>query len=129
YYLGEVDNRTVLYREFRALPVVQGTVPARIEAAVPQMLRDDTRDPDYFSAWPSGATVRSVTVEGQVAVVDLGGVATNNVGAEVTAMSLQHLVWTVTAVAADAKSPVDGVRLLVDGRADSQLWGHVSADG
>ncbi len=129
YYLGEAGNRTVLYREFRSVPVSRTTLAGRLEAAVSQMLRDDTLDPDYFSAWPSGATVRSVSVEGGIAVVDLGGAATNDVGAEVSAMSLEQLVWTVTAVAADADSSVDGVRLLIDGRADPDLWGHVRADG
>jgi hypothetical protein len=44
-------------------------------------------------------------------------------------MTIQQLVWTVTAVAADAGTPVDGVRLLIDGSSRSELWGHVAIGG
>lgn len=129
YYLGEVGDRIMLYREFRTVTPADGTLPARIAAAVTEMLRDDPLDPDYFGAWPDGATVREVRVESNVAVVDLGGIDSNSAGAETATMTVEQLVWTVTAVAADAGSPVDGVRLLVDGSSRAQLWGHVAIGG
>lgn len=129
YYLGTARGRTMLYREFRTVTPADATLPARIAAAVREMLRDDPLDQDYFGAWPDSAMVRDVRIEGATAIVDLGGVATNSVGAETTAASLQQLVWTVTAAAADAGSPVDGVRLLIDGSTQGDLWGHVAIDG
>ncbi len=134
YYLGEVSDRLtgrrfVLYREFHEVTAADSRLPARITAALTEVLRGDAYDPDYLSSWPAGATVRGVRVEGGVAIVDLGGVASNDVGAEAAAMTVEQLVWTVTAVAADARSPVDGVRVLVDGSTRSELWGHVSIGG
>lgn len=129
YYLGQVGNRVVLYREFRTVTPADNTLPARIAAAVREMLRDDPLDPDYFGVWPDGAAVTEVRIEGDVAVVVLTGVANNNVGAELAQMTVEQLVWTVTAVAADAGSPVNGVRLSVDETSSSGLWGHVDITG
>ena len=124
YYLGTARNRLALYREYHEVSFVNG-LAGRVDAAVTEMLRGEPVDPDYSSAWPSGATVRGVRIEGGVAVVDLGGIASNSVGAETAGMTVEQLVWTVTAVAADAGSPLDGVRLLVDGSTRTDLWGHV----
>jgi len=126
YYLGTVGSRVMLYREFRTVTAADASLPARIAASLREMLRDDPIDPDYSGAWPDAATVRDVRIDGSIAVVDLGGVSTNSVGAETAAMTVQQLVWTVTAVAADAGSPVDGVRVLVNGSTRPDLWGHVA---
>lgn len=131
YYLGEIEDRLagsrlVLYREYHDVAAADSGLAARIAAALDEMLSGDAYDPDYASSWPAAATVRGVRVEGGVAIVDLGGVARNDVAAQVAAMTVEQLVWTVTAVAADARSPVDGVRVLVDGAGASSLWGHVS---
>jgi spore germination protein GerM len=128
YYLGTARDRVVLYREFRTVTPADASLAARVAAAVREMLHNDPMDPQYTGAWPGGASVREVRVDGGAVTVDLGGVATNSVGAETAAMTVQQLVWTVTAVAADAGSPVDGVRLLIDGAAASELWGHVAVD-
>jgi hypothetical protein len=129
YYLGTARNRVVLYREFHPVTLPDDSVAGRIRAAVAEMLRNDPLDPDYSGAWPAGATVRAVRIEGGAAVVDLGGVATNSVGAEAAAMTIEQLVWTATAVAADANAPIDAVRLLVDGSSRAELWGHVATGG
>ena len=129
YYLGEVGDRVVLYREFRTVTPADDTLPARIAAAVQEMLRDDPLDPDYFGLWPNGAQVREVRIEDNIAAVSVAGILHNDVGAETAALTVEQLVWTVTAVAADAGSPVDGVRLNVDGLTGSALWGHVDVGG
>lgn len=131
YYLGEVGTRVRLYREFRTVTPADTTLPARIAAGLREMLRDDPLDPDYFGAWPDGATVSDVRIEDGNAVVVLGGAVTNSVGAETAAMTIEQLVWTVTAIAADAGSPLNGVRLVVDGAASggADLWGHVDVRG
>jgi len=129
YYLGEVGDRVVLYREFRTVTPANGTVEARIAAALQEMLRDDPLDPDYFGLWPDGAQVRNVRIEEGVAAVTLAGIGQNDVGAQIAALTVEQLVWTVTAVAADAGSPLNGVRLHVDGLSGSTLWGHVDIGG
>jgi Sporulation and spore germination./Immunoglobulin-like domain of bacterial spore germination. len=129
YYLGQVGSRIMLYREFRTVTPADGTLSARIAAAVQEMLRNDPLDPDYFGAWPDGATVREVRIEGDVAVVALTGALTNNVNVETARMTIEQLVWTVTAVAADAQSPLNGVRLVVDESSRANLWGHVEVSG
>ena len=129
YYLGAANGRTVLYREFHTLRLPDDSLTARISAAVTEMMRPNATDPDYGSHWPTGASVRSVRIEGAVAVVDLGGVATNSVGAEVAQLSVEQVIWTVTAVGADAGSPLEGIRIQVDGSSPAELWGHVAIGG
>jgi hypothetical protein len=68
-------------------------------------------------------------VEGDVAVVDLAGAGTNSVASESAVAAVQQLVHTVTGVGADQRVELAGVRLLLDGRAVDELWGHVPAGG
>jgi hypothetical protein len=114
-----------LYREFHATTVPVDTLEARIAAAVGRMLRGLPIDPDYQSLWPSSATVRGVRLQGSVAVVDVAGAADHIAVAAVARAAAQQLVWTVTAVTADQEVQLSGVRLLLDGRAANDLWGHV----
>lgn len=135
YYLGEeriwreVDlqpvDRIRLYREFHKVAVGDGSDQAKAAAAITAMLDDGIAfDPDYSSGWPAAASVREVSIDGDTVTVDLGGAATNSVGAEAAQQAVQQLVWTATA--ASGKS---GVRLLLDGEPVSELWGHVSVGG
>jgi spore germination protein GerM len=129
YYLGEVGSRVMLYREFRTVTATDSSLPARVTAALQEMLRDDPLDPDYFGLWPDDAQVRDVRIEDGVATVTMAGVGQNDVGAETAALTVEQLVWTVTAVAADTGSPLNGVRLSVEGLTGSTLWGHVDIGG
>ncbi len=106
YYLADVAGGPRLYREFHALPVINGS-PAL--TAVTEMLRGAPVDPDYSSLWPKGLSVRSLTVAGDLATVDLTGFVA--VGASFEGASVQQLVYTVTA----AEPTVQRVRLLVNG--------------
>jgi hypothetical protein len=135
YYLGterhwrEADGQPVdrlkLYRELHRLPAGDGGPEARTIAAVSAMLDPSSvLDPDYRTGWPPGARVLHVAVEGDTVTVDVGGAGTNNVGAEAAQQAVQQLVWTATAASGKA-----GVRLLLDGAAAHDLWGHVSAAG
>ncbi len=106
YYISDVANGPRLYREFHSLPVLNGS-PAL--TAVTEMLRGTPVDPDYSSLWPKTVSVRSLTISGSVATVDLTGFVA--VGSSFEVASVQQLVWTVTA----AESSVHSVRLLVNG--------------
>lgn len=129
YYLGTVNQR--LYREFRTLGVDDASLAAWIRAAVTEMLADDPADPDYYSPWLRGTTVLGVRVENGVAVIDLdepGGpgdppIPTPLPPPPVAKIMIQQLVWTTTAVAAEQKANLAGVRLLLNGEAVSRYRG------
>ena len=106
YYLADVAGGPRLYREFHAVALINGS-PAL--TAVTEMLRGAPVDPDYSSLWPKGLSVRSLTVVGDLATVDVTGFVA--VGASFEAASVQQLVYTVTA----ADPTVQRVRLLVNG--------------
>ncbi|HET7724083.1 MAG TPA: GerMN domain-containing protein [Propionibacteriaceae bacterium] len=106
YYVADVAGGPRLYREFHSLPLVNGS-PAL--TAVTEMLRGTPVDKDYSSPWPTTVTVRSLTVSGDLATVDLSGFV--SVGASYEAASVQQLVYTVTA----ADPGISRVKLLVNG--------------
>jgi hypothetical protein len=91
------------------------------------MLRDNAADPDYTSLWPTDTKVRGYSKSGGTATVNLskealGPVQSGSQGAE---RSLQQLVYTLQAAEQDATLKV---RLLVEGRPVTELWGAASVD-
>ncbi|MBI4901049.1 MAG: GerMN domain-containing protein [Actinobacteria bacterium] len=106
YYVADVAGGPRLYREFHSLTLVNGS-PAL--TAVTEMLRGTPVDRDYASPWPKTVTVRSLSVAGDLATLDLSGFVT--VGAAYEVAAVQQLVWTLTA----AEPAVTQVRLLVNG--------------
>jgi hypothetical protein len=126
YYAGP---QLRLYREFRTVTLSSGTLVERIRAGVVQLLVGGALDGDYRTLWPGGAAVRSVTLDGNVAIVDLAGASTSSVDAPTAQAAVQQVVWTVTAVAADQGMQLQGVRLRFDGAPAPNLWGHVAAAG
>ena len=118
YYLRDTDNGPRLYREFHRRPATTGVV----RDAVTAMLTEPPADRDYTSLWARGTTVRGVRMEGSTAVVDLSKeAASGRGGAAFEGATLQQLVWTATA----ADPSVKAVRLLVEGKPVTSLWGHV----
>lgn len=117
YYLGDTGTDFRLYREWR-----RTTATDHVRAAVELMLGRPL-DPDYTTLWPTGTTVNSVTVTGDLATVDLGAAALRGTGGSGAACrTLQQLVWTVTA----ANPAIHRVALSVEGRMQgvvSQWWG------
>jgi hypothetical protein len=125
YYQGSDRGSPRLYREFHRLPVGDGSPAARITAAVREMLDGRTAyDPDYVSAWPASAAVRSVRVTSGIATVDVSGAGVNGAGDAEARLAVQQLVWTATAV-----TGVSGVELRLDGTRVNQLWGRVNVSG
>jgi germination protein M len=118
YYLGDTGTRVALYREWH-----NTTARDHVRAALELMLNPPF-DPDYTTLWPAGTRVRGVTVQRDLATVDLSAeVLQGGVGGSGSACQmLRQLVWTVTA--ADPK--IHEVALTVEGRAEgvvSQWWG------
>lgn len=125
YYLGSDRGRPRLYPEFHSLPVGDGSAAARTSAALTEML-DGRRayDPDYAGGWPAGTRVRDVRVEADAVVVDLAGVGDGadpgQLDPDTARQAVQQLVWTATAASGKGV-----VRLRLDGRPASTLWGIV----
>jgi hypothetical protein len=129
YYLGNDRGRPRLYPEFHTLPVGDGSPAARTRAALTEMFDGLTAyDPDYSSGWPAGTRVRGVRIDGGAVVVDLTGfVNGSNPGQldpDTVRQSVQQLIWTATAV-----TRLDVVRLLLDGKPVSSLWGIAPVAG
>lgn len=115
YYLGASDK---LYREYHSTLVGDGSTAAKVRAAVTLMLDGRTAfDHDYSSQWPASASVRSVTVAGGVATIDLHGATVNGYDPAGNRAALQQLIWTATAFTGGT-----GVRLLFDGKPRATLW-------
>lgn len=122
YYLHDASFGPRLQKEVRTVPRTTATLRAAVDA----MLHLAPLDPDYRSLWPRSTTIRGVSVAGDTATVDLSREATTaNAGSAYEEMSLQQLVWTVTAVSPSIKK----VRLLINGTQGESLWGHSSYAG
>ncbi|GAA5198869.1 hypothetical protein GCM10023322_73190 [Rugosimonospora acidiphila] len=125
YYLGPSGVGGRLYREYHQIPVAGPSAARRIEAALGAMFGLPAADPDYRSPWPGGARVGAVTVDGATASVDLTGAGTGDADPATARMAVQQLVWTATAtsVLPGQATGLSGVRLLLDGRPATSLWG------
>jgi hypothetical protein len=124
---GERIERPRLYREFIVVRVGDNSPAARTRAAVDAMFGRTPADPDYTSAWPADARVRSVRIDGSTVTVDLtgaGDAVARTLPAQSARIAVQQLVWTAT-----GESRARSVRLLFDGRPAGLLFGHVPGDG
>lgn len=135
----EAAAATVLVHLVRSGPVaffvepVPAPVPAdaptgdttadRVARAVGALLAVlDPADPDLATSVPPGTTLRGVTVDGAVVVLDLGGAVVGSSGGSAAELTLaQQLAHTVLTAAPTAT----GVRVLVDGAGVPSLWGHL----
>jgi hypothetical protein len=84
---------------------------------------DKPLDPDYQTLWPSATFVNTLQIGGGEATVGLSAPAlTGHAGSEAACLTLQQLVWTVTA----ADPTIKRVTLSVEGQTQgvvSQWWG------
>jgi spore germination protein GerM len=124
YYLHDDTTRLGLYREYHRVPQQGG---GRAPTAVQQLLSAPALDPDYTSLWAPGTRVLSYQRDGAVATIDLSAEALSgtSAGSAAAELSLQQLVYTVTAAENDSSLTV---ALTVEGEPVEQLWGAVAAD-
>jgi len=124
YYLHDDTTGLGLYREFHRVPQL---AEGRAATAVQQMLSAPAFDPDYTSLWSPGTRVLSYQRDGDVATVDLSAdaLAGEPAGSAAADLSLQQLVFTVTAAEEDSGLTV---ALTVEGESVTELWGSVEAD-
>lgn len=121
YWIGETGGAPRLFREFRTVPDEGGPILSALYA----MTRDKPLDPDYSTPWRPASRISMVS-QGANLVVDLSrdAVSSTGVGSPLADRAVQQLVYTATAAASIAKTPVSTVTILVDGRA-AELWGAV----
>jgi hypothetical protein len=92
---------TRLYREFHTL----STAPeSKAQTAVAELFGGSALDPDYSSLWPSGTQVSTVTIDGDLATVDVTDFP--DAGADAQSLAVQQLVWTVTGANPALAKPV-----------------------
>jgi hypothetical protein len=117
YYLHNDGQHIRLYRERHSFGG-----PTSPEEWLQEALTKAPQDPDYTSLWPKATKVLSVNISGDTAVVDLSAEAKSqtNSGAEGESLSVQQLVYTVTANVNTVKK----VELRVAGKKVTDLWGH-----
>lgn len=121
YWVADSRGAFRLYREFRDVPDAGGP----IASAVAAMTRMKPLDPDYSTPWKPASRV-SVRQSGDALTVDLSAdaVSGTQVGSELAELAVQQLVYTATAAAQRAGTPVTTVRILIDGKA-RDAWGAV----
>lgn len=118
YWVADTSRGFRLYREFvRANPA-----PDAITAALRQLVSQQPTDSDYVSLWPLGTTINSVTISGDLAIVDLS-FPKLNLGSEAESLAIAQLIWTATA----ADTTVKKISLTVDGKKIESLAGHMDA--
>jgi hypothetical protein len=95
---------------------------AQVTAAVEALLAlEVTGDPDLFTSVPTGTTLHRVSIDDRVVTLDLAGGIVDSSGSSSQEVTFaQQLAHTVRVDAS-----IDAVRLLVDGRAVDELWGHL----
>lgn len=124
YWLG--DGTGLLYREF--LPAESTGDP--VAAAVWAMTRNEPLDDDYYSPWREASSVNTSISPDNVITVDISSDSfTAGIDATVAGQAVQQLVYTATAAAANsgliASGSPSSVRLLVDGKAGYEAFGHI----
>jgi hypothetical protein len=119
YYLRDSGTAIRLYREFHRV----STTESAAFAAVNEMLRTPATDHDYTSLWPANSRLRllSFSADHSAAHVDLSKEANGpfNGGTEAAQMTIQQLVWTLTA----ADNAVKHIEITVDGKKVQTLFG------
>lgn len=90
-------------------------------AAMELLVSGETHDPDLTTAAPPGTEVLGVSIRDGVLIVDLSGEVARHGSGSATEVAFAHQL-AHTAAQFDG---VDAVRLWVDGRAVTELWGHL----
>lgn len=124
YWLGK-DNG-MLYREFLSTDSSGDPIAESILA----MTSAEPIDTDYYTPWQPASSVSTSISPDNVITVDLSSDAFGSaLKPDVAGRAVQQLVYTATAAAANAGLIASGspssVRLLVDGKAGYEAFGHV----
>jgi hypothetical protein len=117
YFVNDTPQGLRLFREFQQIAVAT----SRMEAAISAVIGGKSPlDPDYVTLWPKDATLESLSIDGDTAIIDLNFSALN-VGAEGEQRAIDQIVWTATA----AEPAIKSVRFLRSGKQVESFAGHV----
>ncbi|NYI68685.1 GerMN domain-containing protein [Spelaeicoccus albus] len=123
YFLGSDKNNDKLYREFRNAPSLDDPVATAVSA----MTKLHPLDDSYQNFWRPARSVTS-SLQDNTITVDISSDAFNSHPTKLQAkQSIQQLVYTATAAAAQAKlaDGIVAVTILVDGKPNYSAWGDV----
>lgn len=81
-------------------------------------------DGDYVNLWGSTNSLNELSVEGNLATVDIN-LAGLNVGSEAEIRAIDQIVWTLTGIDTEIKN----VKFLVNGESVESFAGHVDTTG
>lgn len=81
-------------------------------------------DGDYVNLWGSTNSLNELSVDGNVATVDIN-LAGLNVGSEAEIRAIDQIVWTLTGIDTEIKN----VKFLVNGESVESFAGHVDTTG
>jgi hypothetical protein len=97
-------------------------VSAQVTAALEALLAlEDTGDPELFTSVPAGTTLHRVSIDGDVATIDLSGGIVGSSGSSAQELTFaQQLAHT-----ARVDASISAVQVLVDGSPITELWGHL----
>jgi spore germination protein GerM len=118
FYVRDTGKALQLVREQRTLPTrTLGVARASVEQSLMK-----PRTPKAFTLAPTGTRVRSVNLKNRILIIDLSAQVRRNpgVGAAGEWAFIQQL-----AHAAGQYPTIDAIRLRVEGRPITELWGHV----
>jgi len=124
YYFADTQQGLRLYREWHKINEVK---PIDVGLAALQRLVNSGETPfdnDYKTAWSVGSTVNSIMHVGPLAIVDIT-LGKLNVGAEAEQLSIDQIVWTLTA---NDKS-VHSVKFTSGGKPLESFVKYVDASG
>ncbi len=128
YFVGTTAQGPRLYREFQRQQVCAGA-ECKAEAAVRTAVAGTPDDPDYRVPWPAGTSVRDVSFDGDVLVVDLSGPSLRDRQAGTSALdaelAVQQVLYSAQAGLGQGRPPV---QLLVDGERSDQVLGVPTAE-
>lgn len=123
YFLGSDENHDKLYREFRDAPNLDDPVATAVSA----MTRMQPLDHDYQNFWRPAKSVTS-SLQDNTITVDISSDAFDSHPTKLQAkQSIQQLVYTATAAAAQAKlaDGIVAVTILVNGKPNYSAWNDV----
>lgn len=126
YYVGSSPVGPRLYREFHRLTCSGSGCLDR--AAVAAALAPTAVDPDYRTAWPTGARARAVTLAGGTITVDLHGALHDRpagLDARRAGLAIQQVLYTAQAAFGKGRLPV---QLLLDGKHTDTVLGVPAAE-
>ena len=115
YFVGDTGTQLRLYSELWEIPADNG------ESALSVILSGkQPKDPDYVNLWPAGSKLQALTIQGDLAIIDVNFTALN-VGAEAESLALEQLSRTVVSLHSD----ITKVQFIRDGKVVETFAGHV----